>query len=70
MRVNTEFERVLKYFDEDGDGKISPCELRNRLGMIGGELLTKDAEKLIEELDSDGDGFLSFAIVNDEVTPT
>ncbi|XP_028187770.1 probable calcium-binding protein CML25/26 [Glycine soja] len=59
MRMNTEFERVLKYFDEDGDGKISPCELRNRLGMIGGELLAKDAEKLIEELDSDGDGFLS-----------
>ena len=59
MRVNTEFERVLKYFNEDGDGKISPSELRNRLGMMGGELLFKDAEKLIEELDSDGDGFLS-----------
>ncbi|KAG5066304.1 hypothetical protein JHK86_010035 [Glycine max] len=59
MRVSAEFERVLKYFDEDGDGKISPSELRNRLCMMGGELLFKDAEKLIEELDSDGDGFLS-----------
>ena len=50
MRVSAEFERVLKYFDEDGDGKISPSELRNRLCMMGGELLFKDAEKLIEEL--------------------
>ena len=57
--MSAEFERVLKYFDEDGDGKISPSELRNRLCMMGGELLFKDAEKLIEELDSDGDGFLS-----------
>ncbi|TKY49715.1 putative calcium-binding protein CML19 [Spatholobus suberectus] len=59
MRMNAEFERVLKYFDEDGDGKISPSELRNRLGMMGGEILFRDAEMFIEELDSDGDGLLS-----------
>ncbi|XP_020217232.1 probable calcium-binding protein CML31 [Cajanus cajan] len=60
MRViNCEFERVLKYFDEDGDGKVSSSELRNRLGMMGGELLSKEVEMLIEELDSDGDGLLS-----------
>ncbi|KAK7401358.1 hypothetical protein VNO78_12777 [Psophocarpus tetragonolobus] len=59
MRVNIEFEGVLKYFDEDGDGKISPCELRNKVGMMGGELLLKDVELLIDEFDSDGDGLLS-----------
>ncbi|XP_027343962.1 putative calcium-binding protein CML19 [Abrus precatorius] len=59
MRGNIEFERVVKYFDEDGDGKISPSELRNRMGMMGGELLFKEAEMAIEELDSDGDGLLS-----------
>ncbi|TKY49716.1 Calcium-binding protein CML38 [Spatholobus suberectus] len=59
MRMNAEFEHVLKYFDEDGDGKISPSELRNRLGTMGGELLFEDAEMFIEELDSDGDMLLS-----------
>ncbi|ESW20922.1 hypothetical protein PHAVU_005G026000 [Phaseolus vulgaris] len=57
--VNTDFERVLKHFDEDGDGKISPWELRKKLGMMGGELGLKEVELLMEELDCDGDGFLS-----------
>ena len=59
MRRHTDFERALKYFDEDGDGKISPSELRNRLAMMGGELLFEDAEMAVEALDSDGDGLLS-----------
>ncbi|KAK7271478.1 hypothetical protein RJT34_27424 [Clitoria ternatea] len=59
MRSNAEFERVLEYFDEDGDGKISAPELRNRVGMMGGELLIREVELAIEELDSDGDGLLS-----------
>ncbi|RDY09584.1 putative calcium-binding protein CML19, partial [Mucuna pruriens] len=58
-KMNVEFERVLRHFDEDGDGKISPSELRKRLGMMGRELLLKEVEMLIEELDSDGDGLLS-----------
>lgn len=56
---NIEFERVLRYFDEDGDGKVSPTELRRRVGMMGGELLPKEAEIAVETLDSDGDGLLS-----------
>ncbi|KAJ1426952.1 EF-Hand 1, calcium-binding site [Sesbania bispinosa] len=59
MRRVAEFERVLKYFDEDGDGKISASELRNGIGKMGGELLFKEAEMVIEELDSDGDGLLN-----------
>lgn len=58
-RNSTEFEHVLRYFDEDGDGKISPTELRNGVGMMGGELLFQEAEIVVEELDSDGDGLLS-----------
>lgn len=53
-----QYERVLSYFDEDGDGKISPSELRNRLGLMGGELLQAEAEAAVESLDSDGDGLL------------
>ncbi|KAK4256961.1 hypothetical protein QN277_006614 [Acacia crassicarpa] len=59
MKMAVEFERVLGYFDEDGDGKISASELRHRLGLMGGEILQREAEMAIEALDSDGDGLLS-----------
>jgi calcium-binding protein CML len=56
---NAGFEHVLRYFDEDGDGKVSPAELRQRLGVMGEEILLKEAEMAIEAMDSDGDGYLS-----------
>nr|AFK41707.1 unknown [Lotus japonicus] len=63
MKMNAEFERVIKYFDEDGDGKVSPTEIRNKVVMMGGcgggEFLFKEFEMAVEELDSDGDGLLS-----------
>lgn len=59
MRKEAGFEHVLRYFDEDGDGKVSPSELRQRLRMMGEEVLLKEAEMAIEAIDSDGDGFLS-----------
>ncbi|KAG9455547.1 hypothetical protein H6P81_000055 [Aristolochia fimbriata] len=62
------FERVFRYFDSDGDGKISPSELRSCMNMNfvdGGtgncqelELSLEDAEAVVEANDSDGDGFL------------
>ncbi|XP_057744811.1 putative calcium-binding protein CML19 [Arachis stenosperma] len=56
----TQFERVLGYFDEDGDGKISASELRSQLGKMSGEiLLEEEMEMAIAALDSDGDGLLS-----------
>ncbi|KAG7023071.1 putative calcium-binding protein CML19, partial [Cucurbita argyrosperma subsp. argyrosperma] len=60
MEINSsaQYGRVLSYFDEDGDGKISPSELRNRVGLMGGELLLGEAEMAVESLDSDGDGLL------------
>ncbi|PON77330.1 Parvalbumin [Parasponia andersonii] len=58
-KLYLELERVFHYFDENGDGKISALELRNRLGLVvGDELLLKEAEDAVESLDSDGDGFL------------
>lgn len=59
MMRNAGFERVLRYFDEDGDGKVSAWELRRRVGMMGGEILMKEAEMAVATLDSDGDGMLS-----------
>ncbi|CAL5202836.1 unnamed protein product [Lathyrus oleraceus] len=55
------FEHVIKYFDEDGDGKVSPTELRQKLILMGEDLLLKEAEMAIEAVDSDGDGYLSLS---------
>ncbi|EHA8590829.1 Calcium-binding protein CML38 [Cocos nucifera] len=53
-----ELERVFRYFDENGDGKISPAELQNCLRAAGEELSAEDAEAVVESTDSDGDGLL------------
>ncbi|XP_068653405.1 putative calcium-binding protein CML19 [Aristolochia californica] len=52
------FERVFQYFDSDGDGKISPAELRSCTKSLGEELSVEDAEAVVEANDSDGDGLL------------
>ncbi|KAL2569540.1 hypothetical protein AAZX31_18G161800 [Glycine max] len=60
------FEDVLRYFDEDGDGKVLPSELKHGLGMMGGELPMKEAKMAIAALDSDGDGLLTFEMYDTE----
>uniref|UniRef100_A0A1D1Y6I9 Putative calcium-binding protein CML31 n=1 Tax=Anthurium amnicola TaxID=1678845 RepID=A0A1D1Y6I9_9ARAE len=59
-RSGEEFEKVFRYFDENGDGKISPSELRNCMRAVGEELSAEEAEAVVESTDSDGDGLLGF----------
>ncbi|KAK3195344.1 hypothetical protein Dsin_026654 [Dipteronia sinensis] len=53
-----QLERVFIYFDENGDGKISASELKNRVGLMGGEMLLREVAEAVESLDKDGDGLL------------
>nr|XP_009631063.1 putative calcium-binding protein CML19 [Nicotiana tomentosiformis] len=53
-----ELERVFTYFDENGDGKVSPAELRRCVKAVGGELTVEEAEMAVRLSDSDGDGLL------------
>ncbi|OIT33991.1 PREDICTED: putative calcium-binding protein CML19 [Nicotiana attenuata] len=55
---NGELERVFTYFDENGDGKVSPAELRRCVKAVGGELTVEEAEMAVRLSDSDGDGLL------------
>jgi len=55
-----EFRGLINFFDEDGDGKISPTELQNCLRIIGEDLSAEDAEAVVKLIDSDGDGQLCF----------
>ncbi|KAJ3696529.1 hypothetical protein LUZ61_000234 [Rhynchospora tenuis] len=53
-----ELQRIFCYFDENGDGKISPSELRNCMRASGEELSSEEAEDAVRFTDSDGDGEL------------
>ncbi|KAK4370649.1 hypothetical protein RND71_010124 [Anisodus tanguticus] len=53
-----QLERVFTYFDEDGDGKVSPAELRRCVKAVGGDLTEEEAEMAVRLSDSDGDGML------------
>ncbi|KAG1339064.1 putative calcium-binding protein CML31 [Cocos nucifera] len=54
-----ELEQVFGQFDVDGDGKISPAELRLvMMRTIGEELNLEEAEAVVRSADKDGDGLL------------
>ncbi|KAE8650780.1 hypothetical protein Csa_017647 [Cucumis sativus] len=53
------YKRVFEHFDSDGDGKISPSELRECIAVVSGEKLSVlEAQEAVAEFDSDGDGQL------------
>ncbi|GAB4836647.1 hypothetical protein Ancab_001559 [Ancistrocladus abbreviatus] len=61
-REPEEIERVFRFIDEDGDGMISPAELRSCMRKVGGgqeQLSMAEAEAVVESSDSDGDGLLN-----------
>lgn len=56
----TQLQRVFRYFDRNGDGKISPAELQSCVRIAGGELSTEEAQAAVQSSDLDGDGLLGF----------
>lgn len=51
---------TFQAFDTDGDGFISPAELRYVMSLIGEFMTVDEAEDLIREVDLDKDGKLSY----------
>lgn len=60
MEKTQQYEQVFNHFDDDGNGKISPKELRLCVGSMGGDLSEGEAEAAVVLMDSDGDGELGF----------
>ncbi|OMO56832.1 Calcium-binding EF-hand [Corchorus capsularis] len=55
-----QMKEVFRYFDGDGDGKISALELRAYFGSIGEYMSHEDAQGVINDLDSDGDSMIDY----------
>jgi Ca2+-binding EF-hand superfamily protein len=53
--------RLFEKSDSDGSGMVNKREFSEMLDMMGLELSPKDARALLEALDSNGDGQLSYA---------
>ncbi|KAD4982682.1 hypothetical protein R6Q59_002306 [Mikania micrantha] len=62
MDVSNQLKQVFKFFDMDGDGKISQVELTNVLLTFGQEKSKAaiEAQGILEEVDFNGDGFIDF----------
>ena len=51
-------ERVFRYCDKNGDGKVSPLELCSRMNHIGLNLSIEEAIEAVRASGVDGDGLL------------
>lgn len=55
-----EIRETFRVFDKDGNGVISPAELRHVLGNLGEKLNEDEIEEMIREADVDGDGSINY----------
>ena len=51
---------AFKIFDKDGNGVISAAELRHVMTTLGERLTGEEADEMIREADTDGDGFINY----------
>ncbi|XP_019054685.1 PREDICTED: polcalcin Syr v 3-like [Nelumbo nucifera] len=53
-----EIERVFRRFDVNDDSKISSKELGDVLRALGTEVPADEVKRMMEEMDTDGNGFI------------
>ncbi|CAL1268506.1 unnamed protein product [Larinioides sclopetarius] len=56
----TELHEAFRVFDKNGDGFISPGELRQVMTNLGEKLSDEEVEDMIKEADLDGDGLVNY----------
>ncbi|KAI3699483.1 hypothetical protein L2E82_43832 [Cichorium intybus] len=54
-----ERDKLFGQFDANGDGKISSAELGESLKKLG-SVSAEEVQTMMDELDTDGDGFISY----------
>ncbi|XP_074297746.1 uncharacterized protein LOC141628510 [Silene latifolia] len=55
-----EFKEAFKVFDKDQNGYICATQLRNVMISLGEKLTEEEAQLMIKEADSDGDGRVNY----------
>ncbi|XP_017079815.1 calmodulin-related protein 97A [Drosophila eugracilis] len=55
-----ETREAFKIFDRDGDGFISPAELRFVMINLGEKVTDEEIDEMIREADFDGDGMINY----------
>ena len=58
--TDEEMREAFRVFDKDGDGFISPAELRHVMANLGEKLTDLEVDEMIREADLDGDGKVNF----------
>ncbi|XP_019640276.1 PREDICTED: calmodulin-like [Branchiostoma belcheri] len=55
-----ELKNAFKTFDKDGDGYITPAELRVVMTNLGEKLTDDEVDEMIHDADQDGDGKIDY----------
>ena len=55
-----EIREAFRAYDKDGNGLISPAELKQTMTEMGGECTVEQVDEIIKEADTDGDGQVNF----------
>ena len=58
LELVKELTDAFKFFDLNGDGKLSVTEMATVMRSLGEEAAEEDLEKLVDGIDGDGDGHL------------
>ncbi|KAG8181787.1 hypothetical protein JTE90_000079 [Oedothorax gibbosus] len=58
--TETELHEAFRVFDKNGDGFISPAELRQVMNNLGEKLSEEEVQDMITEADVNGDGLVDY----------
>lgn len=59
LQNSEEVKKVFSRFDSNGDGRIDSSELASVLNALGSNSSQPEVDKMMEEMDSDRDGFVN-----------
>ncbi|XP_075246684.1 calmodulin-like [Convolutriloba macropyga] len=59
-KLEDDLQEAFRIFDQNGDGLVSPAELKFVMVNLGEEIDDEDLDVLVAQVDKDGDGQLNY----------